>query len=354
MKVLLVEDNAHDRQVCEDTVKVYNQKYANPVELVVAKDLNEARERLDKSIDAAVVDLKLGADGSEGNEVIRWVLDAHYRIPVAILTGTPDAAELPYNFLGVFKKGDKEASYEQILVMFSEIHSTGITNILGGKGIIEQSLDQVFRDNLLPMLDKWKAYGKDDSVRAEKGLLRYTLSHLVHLLEEDDEKCFPEEMYITPPPTENVVTGSVVTQLNAEEARLIVLNPSCDLVIRHDGSPKTDSVLLVEIDQYPDVVPDYVAGIDSKSKAGKVRSAFANKANQHHHWLPSVGEFQGGFVNFRKVRSVPFDEFTKNFSLDRVRVAAPFVKDILARFSAYYSRQGQPDIDLAAYIPEKF
>jgi hypothetical protein len=75
-----------------------------------------------------------------------------------------------------------------------------------------------------------------------------------------------------------------------------------------------------------------------------------NNHNLFHHWLPRTAFFQGGFLNFRKLNSLTKDEFDANFVLSRVQIAPSFIKDVVNRFSSYYSRQGQPDIDYGDVI----
>ena len=68
------------------------------------KTIEEATELLDYSIDAAVVDLNLGNDTTDGVQVIDE-LKQHFRIPVAIYTATPSDAVHDAPVIGVFTKG---------------------------------------------------------------------------------------------------------------------------------------------------------------------------------------------------------------------------------------------------------
>ena len=62
------------------------------------------------------------------------------------------------------------------------------------------------------------------------------------------------------------------------------------------------------------------------------------------HWLPKSGAIAAGFVDFRRLETVAWDEVDARFRHLNARVAPSFVKDIVSRFSAFYARQGQPDI----------
>ena len=211
-------------------------------------------------------------------------------------------------------------------------------------------MSTVFLKNLLPYRDKWVAYGKIDSSRTEKALLRHALSHLLQLLDDDADRCFPEEVYLTPPLTEKKRTGSVVKELSGEHW-FVILNPACDLVIRKNGNCKTDRILLVEIEKENNVTVLALDGITKdKKKKEKLQAVFGNNHTDYYHWLPKTNFFEGGFLNFRKLSSLSVKEFDNKFEKPAIQISPNFVKDIVARFSAYYARQGQPDIDFDQFI----
>jgi len=349
-RLLIVEDNDQDLTTCRDTVTRYMDETQREVELVECRSVKEAFEKLDNSFDGAIIDLRLADRGDEGNQVVSRIAESHFRIPVAILTGTPDAADSDFAYIGVFKKGDPGAGYADLLERFWGIHNTGLTRIMGGRGIIEETLNKVFRENLLPQKDKWVAYGETDSSRTEKALLRHALSHLLQLLDDDGDRCFPEEVYLTPPLTDKIRTGSVVKKKTSDQM-FVVMNPACDLVIRDNGNCKTDRILLVEIEKEDDVVRIALDGIQkADKKKNKLRNVFGNNHTDYYHWLPKTDFFFGGFLNFRKLLTITKDEFDEKFQNPAVQISPSFVKDMVARFSAYYARQGQPDIDFEHFI----
>ncbi|HNY28678.1 MAG TPA: response regulator [Candidatus Sumerlaeota bacterium] len=281
--------------------------------------------------------------------MVRRIAESHLRIPVAILTGTPDAADLDFAYIGVFKKGDPGSGYADLLDRFWGIHNTGLTRIMGGRGIIEETLSKVFRENLLPQKDKWVAYGQTDPSRTEKALLRHALSHLLQLLDDDGNRCFPEEVYLTPPLTDKIRTGSIVKEKRSEQ-RFVVMNPACDLIIRDNGECNTDRILMVEIDSQVSLFPGYPATGLSKSQKQDLEKAYRNKKSLYYHWLPKTDFFEGGFLNFRKLSSLSSEEFNERFEKPAIQISPSFVKDMVARFSAYYARQGQPDIDFVHFL----
>lgn len=350
LKILLVEDSVDQQAIFKDSVKVFNDKNNDicAVTFEIAESLSEAMSKIDGSFDGAIVDLKLGNDDEGGNTVVRQFSETLTRVPVIFVTGFVDLVEEHPSI--IHKRARGSESYESDLSMLKGISDTGITRIMGGRGIIEKTLSTVFLKNLLPYRDKWVAYGKIDSSRTEKALLRHALSHLLQLLDDDADRCFPEEVYLTPPLTEKKRTGSVVKELSGEHW-FVILNPACDLVIRKNGNCKTDRILLVEIEKENNVTVLALDGITKdKKKKEKLQAVFGNNHTDYYHWLPKTNFFEGGFLNFRKLSSLSVKEFDNKFEKPAIQISPNFVKDIVARFSAYYARQGQPDIDFDQFI----
>jgi len=199
IKLMIVEDAESDLKVCRDSVETYQQKKNDKdvdlkFELIECKTVDSALKEIDGSFDGAIVDLKFSDGDDRGKDVLVKIKESFFRIPVIILTGTPDSIgeEEKSNLVKVLKKG--EADYQKdILDVFFEIYNTGLTQIMGGRGKIEQTLNEVFLKNLLPQLKEWKVYGKLDPSRTEKALLRFTLNHLVQILDDDEDQYFQEE-----------------------------------------------------------------------------------------------------------------------------------------------------------------
>ena len=110
-------------------------------------------------------------------------------------------------------------------------------------------------------------------------------------------------------------------------------------------------ILVVEIDSITELFPWSNDTNLSNSKKGQLKQAFGNNKSAYYHWLPKTNFFEGGFLNFRKLSSLEIEQFQKKFRLPpKIQISPSFVKDIVARFSSYYARQGQPDIDFDKFI----
>jgi hypothetical protein len=343
MKILLVEDDIASIKSCKKYASIDNRG----VSIEVAQSTKDAKGLLNKDIDAAIIDMKLKNVADAGDLVINEINELCLRIPTVVHTGTPDNVKAPV--LKVFTRG--ECTYEDMFNYLFDIQNTGIVNILGKKGVLEQKLTDVYTKNIIPIINNsWICYGKKNAALTEKAFLRYTLNHLLQILEnvDDVEKCYPEEMYIYPPIDDNYRTGSILK--SNQEGYFIVLSPACDLAL-HNGSFKTDKVLLVEIKKIDEILSLATRRCKSDDeKKQKLHDLYCNTYSLYYHWLPKVSFFDGGVINFRRINSFAKKDLKKIFSKPQVQIAPFFCKDIVARFSSYYARQGQPDIDLSSFI----
>ena len=352
LRLLIVEDVEQELESFRDELDDYTREKKRDIELVECKTLEEALDKLDNSFDGAIIDLKLANYRSnEGSQVVEKIKASFFRIPIAIFTGNPGEwnhdLDEEIMLIDVFTKG--ATGYNEILDQFWAIYNTGLTRIMGGRGLIEQQLSEVFLKNLVPQIDTWISYGEIDPERTEKSLLRYAINHLFQLLEEE-ERCFPEEFYLYPPVSEEITTRSIVKEETSDQL-FVALSPACDLVIRRNGEFKTDRILLVEIESEDNVVNAALDGITrTRSKENKLRDVSNNNHTDYYHWLPEAYSFDGGFLNFRKLRTLDKTEFNEKFEKPLIQISPFFVKDIVSRFSSFYARQGQPDIDSTDFV----
>lgn len=357
-KVLVVEDNEDDLATFRSTLDRYSEEKKDRKFIpVYAVNLGEAIDKLDNSFDGAIIDLRLNGDSNAGNEVIEKII-RDYRIPVVVFTGTPEKVG-PRDLVEIFKKG--EIQYDVILDKLYEIYQTGLTKIFGGRGYLEETMNTIFWLNIFPIIETWKTYCAQGR-QTEKALLRYTISHMIEALGIESELYFPEEMYIAPPISNDIKTGSVIKMKDADDY-YIVLSPACDMVI-HSGNYKTDHIMVCAIEDLnmslvvkakEDEKIEIRAEDDDqvkiekghrKTRAKDILSKLPrNSYSMYFHFLPKTGLFPGGFVNFRKIETYKLTDFKQKFENPSVQISSAFVKDIISRLSTYYARQGQPDFD---------
>jgi hypothetical protein len=331
LKILFVEDAKTDISAFNDTVNRYNHEKKRSISSINVTSVDEAFTMLDKTFDGAIIDLKLDKKGDEGNEVVKKI-DLNFRIPIVIMTATPSNALAGILYLGNYTKG--ETSYEVILDKLCKVYDTGVTRIMGGRGIIEEVMNRVFRNTIFTNIIDWQQY-IDKGMSTEGAILRFTISNLVELLDNDFDKYFPEEMYITPADVKVIKTGFLVKK-KSDDHFFIILSPSCDLAI-HEGKMKTDRVLLCAVEN-----PDILLLENLKPHIEKIKH---NSYSGYYHFLPKTRLYLGGLINFRKVETYEPDDYINIFDIPIFQISMPFCKEIVSRFSSYYARQGQPDFD---------
>ena len=335
LQLLLVEDEASYISQYEAVVKGYVQRHGRPIRMRVERSIEEAKRSLDATVDVAVVDLDLGRDTTDGGEVIDE-LKAYFRVPVAVLTGTPADADEEPPVVGVFTKG--EHGFDDVLDRLWAVHEVGLTKIMGGQGLLEERLNKVFLNNLVPTIDLWIRYAAGDWERTEKALLRYTLGHLVADLEGDETPSHPVEFYLDPPLEALLTTGSVL-QHKVEMNCRVVMTPACDLVVRSNGKRKADSIVLAT------VVPEAELYESLRAKPDRQRRLRQNSDAGCYHWMPKTRSLDGGFLDFRRLETIALVGWKEKYRCLDARIAPSFIKDVVSRFSGFYARQGQPAID---------
>lgn len=352
MNVLLVEDEQLDVKSCQEYAKIIGKN----IEIIVANSVETAVVKLSKSdIDVAIVDIKLGTRGGEGNDIVKNMKDLALRIPTVVYTGTPELVEEDGLILKVYTKGS--VNYGEILDYLYSVYETGITQILGKKGFLETEINKFYCEVFLKQKDSWikKIFenSNSNSNMIKESLLRVTLYHLEQYLETTSKKTFYEEFYLYCSDSE-YHTGSILIDNNAPKS-YIVMSPECDLVIReHKGKRKRniEYITMCEIEtieSYGCELTDYVAEYKQKSK--NMQSLIEKLKNKkgNLHWIPPIDNFAGGLLNFTKIITCREDDIKNFYKLEQFRISLPYIKNILARFSAYYGRQGQPDLDVEPY-----
>ena len=347
LRLLIVEDRDQEIATFENMREEYRQDMKRDIDSIECKTAQEALEKLDSSFHGAIIDLKLGPQGGDGNQLIKEIERSFFRIPIFIFTARPYDVDRSIKGVEVHTKGD--IGYYELIDRFWDIYETGLTHIMGGTGEMEELLSKVFKNNIFPQIDKWIEHSKQDGQnKTQRALMRYTLSHLFHLLDNGQERFFPEEFYLCL--SEDITIGSIVKE-NDSDQLFVVLSPACDLVLRSSGGFKTDRILLVEIEQEKNIVDDALDGIVQKrKKEDKLKAVFNNNHRDYYHWLPKAYSFHGGFLNFRKLTAHDKDSFGKEFGEPIIQISPPFVKDIVSRFSSFYARQGQPDIESKDFV----
>lgn len=351
MKILIVEDDINQIQLYEDVIDSYNKKNDIQITTLSVDNLEDAKQALLSSdYDAAIVDLKLSSNSVEleGMEIVNEIID-NLRFPLFIVSGSIAQIDKEENFL--FKKRSRDGNFQDVLSELKEIYDTGIIQILGKKGKIDEYLNKIFWEHLSSSMDIWINDNSRTSDQKQKVLLRYILLHIQEYLELTTESNFenyhPAEIYITPPIKDILFTGDILIEKESQK-RYIILTPSCDLAHKD----KTENILLVEVENKEKgqiselklIINNPETGKDKKNNAtGKLKNLIKNNIPKYH-FLPEYKSIPAGLIDFQLLKSVKKDDIA-NYFIRTTSVNNNFTKDIVARFSFYYSRQGSPDFN---------
>lgn len=356
-KLLFVEDEKNQEELLKDAVEYFKDK-GIIIEYDMVYSPEEATYKLySNSYDGLIIDLKL-RKGEEvenreeqlsGNKLINDILKKEF-IPIIVRTGTPGNFELPdkeiqEGLIRVYAKDDKP--FEELISELLIMDKSTLVNVFGTNGKLSETINNLF----------WKIIPQIKTLlNDEKALLRYISNYIAreYSYSVDDSSYLqqdPLEMYICIDDEKRICTGDIVVEKNTGK-NYIVLTPACDLANR-----KTDNLLVAEITSYDEdsefliAVNGFMQKKDSIKKRKNVEKWFRNGNKNYLYFLPSIDKFEGGFVDFRKLISLSYkaddyeigdkaDSYTK-----KVGMTDPFVKELVARFSAYYQRQGQPELD---------
>lgn len=355
LSLLIIEDEDGQIEQIEDAIKDFNRKEGNlkgiKIEKQSVKTFEAAIFELFKGeFDAAIIDLQLNgiAGGEEGVKLIELIID-RLRFPIFVRSGFPEkvaAISSEHEFVRVFKKTDK---VDLIITEIIKFHNNGITATIGTKGKVESYLNKIFWGRFSRNVHLWDVELLDNS-EYEKSLVRYCLALLQEHLEiEEDGQGFsdyhPFEVFICPPIKSNYFFGDI---LHDDANYYVILSPACDM-----AQEKYEKIIIAQIESLDTITYfiDHQQRYNESQSQNKKDNAkkkviefITNNYNGKYHYLPKFMGFPGGVINFQKIQSKTKEELV---GMNRfASISGKFSKDIGARFSNYFARQGQPNLNI--------
>lgn len=332
--ILHLEDDDDCAENFKTTLDIYNEKNNTAIKYIHVNNFEDFKKYTDLDYDVAVIDIYLGKNPVQGYDAISMLPQKFMRIPCVIYSGTVDA-DIGNKFALKTYKRDQHGADVAILDYFVNIYKTGILNILGGKGQLEQILSCIYNNNLRHNIEEWLSLAEVDSPKCETALLRFIGHCIEDKLHTDCEKTYSAEVYISPLLNKELSPGLIICDNN--DNKFIIITPACDLAL-HNESRNTDTIQLCCIENITKHFPG-----TSNSAKDKRRNVLENKKNMFHY-LPKSKMFEGGLINFQGLKTIEISELEKGDYRIIAKITSSYLKNILARFSNYYARQGQPDI----------
>ena len=358
IRLLVVENNDEIIENYNETIKRLARKGDKIFSMIVAKNFEEAKELITNNhIDIAIIDLNLsqdkGSGNAQGNEAIREIKKNH-RLPIYVITAEPGILDDDIKeMVTLYKKGVTEN-----LVIFREIYKTlksEIVQYFSKNGYLEKIINDFYWNHLSKTMKSWQKVERNYPTEIEKILSRHTLASLNEQLYVTSnagsfDKYHPGEMYIIPPIKKHYHTGDMVEK---DGEKFLIMNPACDIVNKDKMEYYTLAKIVKAID---------LPKIKKKTDENKVLYINDNlkKVNKldRYHFLPTFDILDDDYIiDFQDISIVEIGVITKTvyteYLVEReanikeyqkiASIASPFLKDIIARFSAYYARQGQPN-----------
>lgn len=291
-----------------------------------------------------------------GNILLNQIIEKEI-IPIVVRTGFPSkiSRKINQSIISVFSK---DKPLYDILDMLFKTYNDSVFKIFGSRGEISKNIKELFWDIIPKCLPNVNPeISSLNSETKEAVIIRYISSWLnnKYMFDEEYIDVNPIEMYMFPNPIQQVCTCDLYEKKSENQNYsdyYIVLTPACDL-----ANKKTDEVILCKIKPYDEIknfkdqLDKYYKQVkDSKKDESKkkLEKWFRNAGSDsvRYHFLPKAMNFAGGFVDFRSIIVLDYDKnngLIKDGNYTKIGVITEsFKRDIIARFSSYYHRQGQP------------
>lgn len=348
IQIIIVEDDKGLQEMYRNSIEEFNIENKN-YQIVCRHLLNDdevPKILYDQHIDAIIIDLDWGNGSQEygGNRLVKKIYK-DCRVPIFIVSGNLQHLEEEYKESPIFKRYSRDdVDNLKLLEEIENLYKTGYTNTLGNQSEIDNMLSKVFWEHMSETLDSWK----EQDFQTQR-MLRFAITRINEMLtvttDNEHDNYDALEFYIKPPIKDRPFTGDIITY---DEKKYIVITAACDI-----EQDKSDFVVLCQIDFAS--FEDLKSRIKDESKCKKAEDqlrSYVNNGKPRYHLLPPCKLFSGGFVDFQIIRSVSKEDFQEKSAVI-ASINPVFHKDIQARFSHYYGRQGQPQLnkdDIVSWI----
>lgn len=343
MRQYLVLEN--DQQFVNNSYRATERDFATsatPFELVYVTTVEEAQQKLATGrFKGAILDLRLSNDAAaEGNEVAIQI-HRDYFMPIAVVSGFVDEvderirelADSGSAFVRLFNKNERIRLVFEFLL---GVEDSGILDIVGPGGEMNQMLSDIFWKHLGPVLQQWRAQPLNAVDR--KRILRHAVAHMLCALQTHEpgtwDRYQPAEVYIWPPICPNEMTGDIYVK-RAEHGEtndfFLLVTPACDLANRTQPGA---------VRHFLRILP-----FSSFTNENKMVNLVAKKEHRYHV-LPPTNAFRGGVVDFASISVLTANTVESDY-LRKGSVVESYWRELVNRLGSWLARQGTPEFDRA-------
>lgn len=370
LKILLVDDKDIIRDtVPEDLEGRLDEEHGLPSSVEAVPTISEVKDCLkEQTYHLLIVDLRLEGEGN-GVELIDEILESQV-LPLFIYSGY--TGDLPpehrkHGFIKVFEKSDDD----QLHTMAEQIadwNASGALEFFSEGGLVGSILKRTLARTMWNNVSRyWEHFELDDPEYRQRIAIRLA-SNLIHdeyMSREEFTEDFGEvtvhhgEAYILDTPRNHLALGDVVEH---EDDHHVVLTPSCDLIPRGGGDPKTDTVLMAGCESFTSLAerePSVQTKFENIQKGenegrsgasryfGKMmRHAEMNDAGQYF-FLPPFAHFDGGVIDFLDINTEDYRGEAREHLVNQrtITLNRELSAELGSRFVRYMLRLGQPTYD---------
>ncbi len=335
IKILAIEDDVKQIDMMKARVETFNiQKGFNEKEKLYIEcrqnDEDLGKLLFENKFDCLVLDINWGNSNPNGGRDLIMRIINNKRIPIVVYSGKLNQIEDIEENLG-FKKIDRTENFSVVLNYVLTVKKTHVFDLLGYDG----ELDKIITDIFWKDIDKsLKAINLEENLDG-KALTRVLTTRVINYLslsnEEDKYKYY--EFYINPSLTKDCHNGDIY---KLDEEYFLVITPECQLI-------KIDTANLIKID-FSEKIEEKVLESPKTEKRVSALRRLITEGNCYEHYIPPFNGLRHALVNFRNIMTLEKSKLTEDKKI--ITVNPLYMKNIQSRFSQYYSRQGQPDINI--------
>lgn len=335
INILLVEDEESQIQMIKEAVETYCISNGCEINIdSIKNDLEIGNKLFDKKYDCIVIDINWGEENPDGGKKLINKIVNKKRIPLIVYAGNLSYVEDIEEQIG-FKKFIRTTPFRTVLDEIKRIKDLKIFDLIGYSGELDAKITDIFWNDLEKSIKSIKNIPEYDDSNALVRMLTTRIVNKLNINEEGKQKYF--EFYISPPVSDDVHNGDIYT---IDGENYLVIMPECQ-IIHHLSEP----VVMAHID-YEKINNklEIVKRAGENKRANVLNDVLSLEKNPSGQFIPPFKDKGIGFINFANICTISREKLIKDNKY--VSINPEYMKNIQARFSQYYSRQGQPDIDI--------
>jgi CheY-like chemotaxis protein len=365
-RLLVVDD---DDDICDAIKEFLESENINDIGLSVETitDFNQALQILEvQRIDLIILDVRMGDyTTTQEEEVGRVTLEsikARRFVPVIFYTGLPHLVEhCRSDLIHIVTKGSE--GLESLLRSVQEVFQSRLPII--NRALIRH-IEEVQRRYMWDFVAQhWSDLGEinDKSELAhllarrlaislsvdEIQVLETELGGIINPSKAEMDVVHPITYYIIPPLSKFPQPGDLYLRRNGDASSYwVILNPSCDFVVRKNGKCKVEYVLLARTSELK-LSPEFQDWFGDPEK-GKPKLAKLIKDNREgqadrYFFLPGVLSIPDLIIDFQLIESVNYEELKESIWERVASLDSPHTEALQSKFSRYFGRIGKPDLN---------